>query len=96
MVERNAREYPASRLVPTIAEPSALDAEVLRLARSLMEKPADVVAAGKAFLYAQLERTVADAYALAAAHITDNMLGTAAQEGVAAFVQKRPPAWRKP
>ena len=82
-------------LINRIAAPSALDTEVLRLARSLMEKPADVVAAGKAFLYAQFERTVADAYALATAHITDNMLGAAAQEGVAAFVQKRPPAWRK-
>jgi enoyl-CoA hydratase/carnithine racemase len=82
-------------LINRVAAGPALDAEVLRLAQSLMEKPPEVVAAGKAFFYSQLERTVADAYRIAAAHITDNMLGDAAQEGVAAFIQKRTPDWRK-
>lgn len=83
-------------LINRVVEPSALDAEVLRLAGSLMEKPPDVVAAGKAFFYAQLERAVVDAYEVAAAHITCNMLGEAAQEGAAAFIQKRTPGWRNP
>ena len=83
-------------LINRIAQAPALDAEVLRLARSLMEKPADVVAAGKAFFYSQIEQSVADAYRIAAAHITQNMLGAAAQEGVAAFIGKRIPHWRKP
>ncbi len=82
-------------LINRVAAGPALDAEVLRLAQSLMEKPPEVVAAGKAFFYSQLERSVADAYKIAAAHITDNMLGDAAQEGVAAFIQKRTPDWRK-
>ena len=61
-----------------------------------MEKPPEVVAAGKAFFYSQLEQTVADAYKIAAAHITDNMLGDAAQEGVAAFIEKRTPELARP
>ncbi len=83
-------------LVNRVADGAALDAEVERLARSLMDKPADVVAAGKAFFYAQIEQTVANAYRTATAHITANMLGDAAQEGVSAFLQKRTPRWRKP
>jgi enoyl-CoA hydratase/carnithine racemase len=83
-------------LINRVADGPALDAEVLRLAQVLMEKPPEVVAAGKAFFYSQLEQTVADAYRIAAAHITDNMLGDAAQEGVAAFIEKRTPHWRNP
>ena len=83
-------------LINRIAEGPALDAEVLRLAQSLLEKPAQIVAAAKVFFYSQIEQNVVDAYRIAAAHITDNMLGDAAQEGVAAFTEKRTPAWRKP
>ena len=83
-------------LVNRVAESSDLDAEVSLLAHSLMEKPPEVVAAAKVFFYSQIEQDVVDAYRIAAAHITDNMLGSAAQEGVAAFIEKRPPAWRKP
>lgn len=82
-------------LINRIADGEALDAEVLRLAQSLMEKPPEVVAAGKQFFYSQLEQSVADAYRIAAAHITSNMLGDAAQEGVTAFIEKRAPFWRK-
>ncbi len=83
-------------LINRVAAGATLDAEVLRLAHSLMEKPADVVAAAKVFFYSQIEQNVVDAYRIAAAHITDNMLGAAAQEGVAAFTEKRMPSWREP
>ena len=83
-------------LVNRVVEPAELDAEVARLARSLMEKPADVVAAGKAFFYAQIEQTLAAAYREGATHITCNMLGDSAREGVSAFIDKRTPAWRSP
>ena len=83
-------------LINRVADGAALDAEVQRLAQALMEKPPEVVAAGKAFFYAQLEQSVAAAYQVAAAHITSNMLGDAAQEGIAAFIDKRTPHWRNP
>jgi enoyl-CoA hydratase/carnithine racemase len=81
-------------LVNRIVPAAGLDEAVSKLARALMEKPADVVADGKRFFYAQLEQTEGAAYREAAAHITDNMLNDAAQEGVTAFTQKRAPSWR--
>jgi enoyl-CoA hydratase/carnithine racemase len=81
-------------LINRVADSAGLDAEVRRLAQALMEKPPEVVAAGKAFFYSQLEQSVAAAYKVAATHITSNMLGDAAQEGVAAFIEKRTPHWR--
>jgi enoyl-CoA hydratase/carnithine racemase len=83
-------------LVNRVCEPDALDAEVQLLTRALVEKPADVIAAGKAFFYAQLEASLADAYRTGAAHITCNMLNESAREGVSAFIEKRTPAWRNP
>ena len=81
-------------LVNRIVPRAKLDNAVADLARSMMDKPAAVVAAGKAFFYAQLELEIVCAYRDASAHITRNMLDDAAQEGVAAFTQKRAPSWR--
>jgi enoyl-CoA hydratase/carnithine racemase len=80
-------------LVNRVAAPGALDAETLALAQTLLAKPRAVVAAGKRFFYDQLEQTTDAAYAMASAAITRNMLGPDAQEGVAAFVEKRKPRW---
>ena len=82
-------------LVNRVVPAGRLDDEVAKLARSMMEKPAHVVAAGKRFFYSQLEAGQATAYRDATAHITDNMLDEAAQEGASAFTQKRSPSWRK-
>ena len=82
-------------LVNRIVPAAELDLAVERLAQSLMEKPAGVVADGKRFFYAQLEQDQRSAYRDAAAHITDNMLNDAAQEGVSAFTEKRTPSWRR-
>ena len=81
-------------LVNRVVPAAALDDETARLARAIMEKPAHVIAAGKRFFYSQLETSQAVAYRDAAAHITDNMLDDAAQEGALAFTQKRAPSWR--
>jgi len=78
-----------NRVVPA----DRLDAEVDALARQMMDKPGAVVAAGKRFFYAQLERPLEDAYAAASAEITRCMLSAEAQEGVGAFVGKRKPRW---
>jgi enoyl-CoA hydratase/carnithine racemase len=82
-------------LVNRVVAPDALAAETEALARTLLEKPAAVLATGKRFFYEQLERDVAEAYALAARTITCNLLDPDGQEGVAAFVEKRKPQWRK-
>ena len=81
-------------LVNRVVDVADLDSEVARLARSIIEKPAEVVAEAKKFFYKQIEQNIADAYRDGARHITCNMLGEAAQEGVSAFIEKRAPAWR--
>ena len=70
-----------------------LDQEVDRLTTAIAAKPAAVVAAGKALFYRQLELGVAPAYQIAGEAMACNMMGDFAQEGVAAFIEKRPPNW---
>jgi enoyl-CoA hydratase/carnithine racemase len=78
-----------NRCVPA----NRLDQEVERLTRAIAAKPAAVVAAGKALFYRQLELGVAPAYQIAGEAMACNMMGDLAQEGVAAFIEKRPPNW---
>jgi enoyl-CoA hydratase/carnithine racemase len=85
-----ARDWGLVNRVVPVAE---LDAAARGLADVIIGKPAAVVALGKEFFYRQLEERIADAYAIAARTITRNMLGPDAQEGVAAFVEKRKPRW---
>jgi enoyl-CoA hydratase/carnithine racemase len=78
-----------NRVVPA----PELDLETARLAGALVAKPRAVVAAGKKLFYAQLEQPLAQAYDLASASITANMLGADAREGISAFIEKRAPCW---
>lgn len=80
-------------LVNRVAAPDALDAATLALAQALVAKPRAVVAAGKRFFYEQLELPTRAAYAMASEAITRNLLAADGQEGVTAFVEKRPPRW---
>jgi enoyl-CoA hydratase/carnithine racemase len=89
----DARTALAWGLVNRVVPLAELDAGVTALARTMMDKPPAVVAAGKRFFYQQLERRLEDAYDFAAGVITRNMLGPEAQEGVRAFVEKRKPRW---
>ncbi len=70
-----------------------LDREIEVLAASIAAKPAAVMAAGKALFYRQLEVGIAPAYQLAGQAMACNMIDAAAQEGVAAFLDKRAPNW---
>jgi enoyl-CoA hydratase/carnithine racemase len=70
-----------------------LDREIDTLAASILAKPASVIAAGKSLFYRQLELGTAAAYQLANQAMACNMMGDAAQEGVAAFIEKRTPNW---
>jgi enoyl-CoA hydratase/carnithine racemase len=70
-----------------------LDQEVSRIAAAIAAKPRSAVAAGKALFYRQLEQGVAPAYELASEAMACNMIDASAQEGVAAFIAKRPPNW---
>ena len=83
-------------LVNRVAAPDQLDAEVERLAASIVAKPRVAVAMGKQLFYRQLEAGVAVAYEDAGNTMACNMMDEAALEGVQAFIDKRPPTWAPP
>ena len=70
-----------------------LDEEINRLALAIAAKPPSVIAAGKVLFYRQLETDVGSAYRLTGEAMACNMINEIAQEGVAAFIEKRPPNW---
>lgn len=70
-----------------------LDREIDKLAAAIVAKPPSVVATGKALFYRQLEVGVTAAYQLAGQAMACNMIDDIAQEGVSAFIEKRPPNW---
>lgn len=82
-------------LVNRVAEPGQLDAEIERLAASIVAKPRTAVAMGKALFYRQIEQGIDDAYEAAADTMACNMMDESALEGVQAFIEKRPPNWAK-
>lgn len=85
----------AKGLVNRVVEPEALDAEIAKLCSAIGAKPAGVIANGKDLFYRQLEMGIGAAYQLAGHSMACNMADPVAQEGVTAFVEKRPPNWRK-
>jgi enoyl-CoA hydratase/carnithine racemase len=82
-------------LVNRVVEPEHLDAEVEKLVAAIIAKPRVAVAIGKEFFYRQIELGIAQAFEAAARIMSCNMMDEAALEGVQAFIDKRPPRWRK-
>jgi enoyl-CoA hydratase/carnithine racemase len=73
------------------------DAEVLNQAIALAAKIAAksplTVATGKVAFYAQAEMPLREAYDYAARVMVENMMARDAEEGIAAFLEKRKPDW---
>ena len=80
-------------LVNRVVPADQLDAEVKRLADAIIAKPAVAIGMGKGLFYRQLEMGVDAAYQLAGQTMACNMINDVAQEGVAAFMEKRKPHW---
>jgi enoyl-CoA hydratase/carnithine racemase len=80
-------------LVNRVVAPGSEREEALALARKIAAKSTHVVEIGKEAFYRQLELDLAGAYAYASNVMVENMLARDAEEGIAAFVEKRPPAW---
>lgn len=81
-------------LINRVAEPAELEAEVGRLAASIIAQPRQAVAMGKALFYRQIETGIEPAYEDATRTIAANMMAECALEGVQAFLEKRKPGWR--
>jgi enoyl-CoA hydratase/carnithine racemase len=89
----DAAKAQALGLVNRVVAESELDAAVTALAALIAAKSPLTLAIGKEAFYRQTEMPLADAYAYAAEVMTRNMLARDAEEGIDAFLQKRPPAW---
>jgi enoyl-CoA hydratase/carnithine racemase len=67
--------------------------EAIKLAETIAAKSAVTVKLGKEAFYRQIEMPLHQAYSYATEVIVANMLARDAEEGIAAFIDKRPPEW---
>jgi len=78
-----------NRVVPAGEE----RAEAMRLAQRIASKSAHAIRIGKQAFHTQLAMGLADAYEHASRVMVENLFDTDAQEGIGAFLAKRPPQW---
>jgi enoyl-CoA hydratase/carnithine racemase len=89
----SAQEAMAKGLINRVASAEQLDAKIESLIASILAKPRAAIAIGKALFYRQLETGIEAAYADAGETMACNFVDASAQEGVAAFLEKREPRW---
>ncbi len=82
-------------LVNKIVPADALEAETLALAKIIASKPPATTAAGKRAFYLQMDMDLTRAYALAGEVIASSFAHEEGREGMAAFIEKRPPPGKK-
>lgn len=80
-------------LVNRVAPAGEAETVARAMAAQIAAKSREAIAFGKRAFYAQVDRDVAGAYAIASRTMTDNLLAADAQEGIGALLGKRPPRW---
>src|SRR5215472_6689237 len=80
-------------LVNHVVPAAALEAETRRLACQIAESSGFTVGLGKQAYYAQIDLEQPKAYAYTKEIMTMNALAHDAQEGISAFLEKRPACW---
>lgn len=90
----SAREAERIGLVNRVVEPERLHEEAMKLARQIISASADTLAIGKRAFYQQLPLDFPAAYQFASGVMVENALAPDAQEGIRAFLKKRPPQWK--
>jgi enoyl-CoA hydratase/carnithine racemase len=81
-------------LVNRVVPAEELEPAVLELVGAITRSSTYTVATGKRAFYAQVDRDEHDAYQHCRVVMAENALAGDAQEGMSAFLQKRPPTWR--
>lgn len=80
-------------LVNAVVEPAALAAETRKLAATIAQASSLTVGLGKQAFYTQIDLDQPKAYAYAKEVMSMNSLCADAQEGISAFLEKRPARW---
>lgn len=83
-------------LVNRVVPADQLDAAIKEYVDTILASSGETIRIGKQAFYAQRTLTEAQAYECAVDVMTDNAVMHDAQEGIAAFLQKRPPQWQQP
>ncbi len=82
-------------LINRAVELDALDDAAQGMAQVLASKMNGVLGIGKTAFYEQMQMSLKDAYAHTGEVITANMMMRDTKEGIAAFLEKRDPDWKK-
>src|SRR5882724_3494867 len=82
-------------LVNRVVPPAGLAAETRKLACQIAEASAFTISVGKHAYYAQIELDQPRAYAYAKEVMSMNAAAYDAQEGITAFLEKRPACWKR-
>lgn len=80
-------------LVNRVVKARELTTGTMAMAAKIASKSQLTLKTGKAAFYAQREMPLADAYAYTARVMTENLMARDAEEGISAFIGKRPPRW---
>ncbi len=80
-------------LVNRVVPADELDAAAAAFVDAITRSSSYTVAIGKRAFYDQVDRAEHDAYEHTRTVMTENALAADAQEGMSAFLQKRPPTW---
>jgi enoyl-CoA hydratase/carnithine racemase len=81
-------------LVNHVVAPGRERDEAIKLAQKITAKSAVTVKIGKEGFYRQLEMPLAEAYDYVSGVMVENLLVRDAEEGIAAFIEKRQPKWQ--
>jgi enoyl-CoA hydratase/carnithine racemase len=81
-------------LVNQVTEPDHLAEASQIMAQKIASKSSLTIATGKQAFYQQREMPLADAYSYASEVMVNNMMAQDAEEGISAFIEKRPAQWK--
>ena len=82
-------------LVNRVVAPETLSDEAMALAAKVASKLGAAVKVGKSAFYDQLTMSTSDAYGFTGNVMVENMLFKDTEEGIQAFIEKRPPNWEQ-